>query len=73
MWRQYWDVQDSWQNVLNIIDFYGNNAGDFANFSGPGGFSDPDEVSGFYGFVVSKCKTVVLNLFVPEGHTGYDI
>ncbi|XP_025088515.1 alpha-N-acetylgalactosaminidase-like [Pomacea canaliculata] len=44
VWRQYWDVQDSWQNVLNIIDFYGNNAGDFANFSGPGGFSDPDEL-----------------------------
>lgn len=49
IWRNYYDVQDSWANVVNIIDFYGNNKKNFASFSGPGGFSDPDQlvVGGF--------------------------
>ncbi|KAK7452269.1 hypothetical protein BaRGS_00039750 [Batillaria attramentaria] len=46
IWRNYLDVQDSWTSVLGIIDFYGDNKGDFASFSGPGGFSDPDQVPG---------------------------
>lgn len=45
MWRNYDDVQDSWDSVTNILKFYGENKQNFANFSGPGGFSDPDQVS----------------------------
>ena len=44
VWRNYIDIQDSWENVKNVFKFYGENKQNFANFSGPGGFSDPDQV-----------------------------
>ena len=44
IWRNYIDVQDSWENVKQIFKFYGENKQNFASFSGPGGFSDPDQV-----------------------------
>ena len=48
MWRNYIDVQDSWANVEQIIKFYGANDQNFANFSGPGGYSDPDQVRNWF-------------------------
>lgn len=42
MWRNYVDVTDSWTSVLGIIDFYGNNKGNFANHAKPGAWNDPD-------------------------------
>ncbi|PVD35132.1 hypothetical protein C0Q70_06413 [Pomacea canaliculata] len=41
-WRNYEDIQDSFDSVLDILDFWGNNSGDFLNLTGPGSFSDPD-------------------------------
>ncbi|XP_076468475.1 alpha-galactosidase A-like [Babylonia areolata] len=50
VWRNYLDVQDSWENVKGILKFYGANKQNFASFSGPGGFSDPDQLlMGDYG------------------------
>ncbi|XP_067663987.1 alpha-N-acetylgalactosaminidase-like isoform X2 [Haliotis asinina] len=44
IWRNYNDIQDSWDSVLSIINFYGQNKGNFAAVAGPGGFNDPDEL-----------------------------
>ncbi|KAK7460742.1 hypothetical protein BaRGS_00038857 [Batillaria attramentaria] len=41
-WRNYNDIQDSWDSVLEILDYWGNNTGDFLSKAGPGSFSDPD-------------------------------
>ncbi|XP_035828653.1 alpha-N-acetylgalactosaminidase isoform X2 [Aplysia californica] len=41
-WRNYRDVQDSWESVSGIIDFYGKDEGGFAQYAGPGGWNDPD-------------------------------
>ncbi len=45
LWRNYDDVQDSFDSVLSIIDHYGDNQNDFAKYAGPGGWNDPDMVS----------------------------
>jgi hypothetical protein len=43
-WRNYRDVQDSWDNVLEIIQWYGNDTGNLSLVAGPGHFNDPDMV-----------------------------
>ncbi|XP_064606127.1 LOW QUALITY PROTEIN: alpha-N-acetylgalactosaminidase-like [Liolophura sinensis] len=42
IWRNYADVQDSWDSVINIIEYYGNDTGNFSAVAGPGNFNDPD-------------------------------
>lgn len=42
IWRNYKDVQDSWDSVAGIIKFYGDNKQSFAEVAGPGHFNDPD-------------------------------
>lgn len=42
MWRNFDDIQDSWESVLSIIDFYSKNQETFAKYHGPGSWFDPD-------------------------------
>ena len=44
LWRNYYDVEDSWSSVLDIIKFWGNNSDMFKKYAGPGGWNDPDMV-----------------------------
>lgn len=44
MWRNYGDVQDSWDSILSIVEYYGQNEGNFSEAAGPGGWNDPDMV-----------------------------
>ncbi|XP_046575089.1 LOW QUALITY PROTEIN: alpha-N-acetylgalactosaminidase-like [Haliotis rubra] len=44
IWRNYKDIQDSWDSVLDIINYYGKNEGNFSEVAAPGGFNDPDEL-----------------------------
>ncbi len=37
-------VDDSWQSVLTIVDFYGDNSDNFAAVAAPGQWNDPDMV-----------------------------
>ncbi|XP_070198175.1 alpha-N-acetylgalactosaminidase-like [Littorina saxatilis] len=41
-WRNSHDVQDTWDSVLSIIDFYGDDNQNFSAYTGPGGWADPD-------------------------------
>ena len=44
LWRNFNDIQDSWDSVTSIIDFYGNpeNYNDFGVVNGPSQWNDPD-------------------------------
>ena len=44
MWRNYHDIQDSWESVYTILDYYGNetNYAAFGKVAGPGNWNDPD-------------------------------
>lgn len=44
MWRNYNDIDDSWQSVSGIIDYYAVNNFNMSSYAGPGGWNDPDEV-----------------------------
>ena len=45
MWRNYDDIQDSFDSVLGIIDYWAKDPYNMSTFAGPGGWNDPDEVS----------------------------
>ncbi|KAK7097248.1 alpha-N-acetylgalactosaminidase-like isoform X2 [Littorina saxatilis] len=42
IWRNYHDMQDSWDSVMNTVEYFGTNQGGFQQHVGPGSFSDPD-------------------------------
>ena len=44
IWRNWGDIDDSFESVKNILDFYGNNKDNFLNVAGPGNFNDPDMI-----------------------------
>lgn len=45
LWRNYGDIQDSWDSVLSIIDWVFDNQDVLIPASGPGRWNDPDMVS----------------------------
>lgn len=45
LWRNYGDIQDSWDSVLNIIDWFFDNQDIIGPAAGPGRWNDPDMVS----------------------------
>jgi len=44
IWRNFNDIDDSWDSVLGIIEFYGDDKTHFTEVAGPGNFNDPDMV-----------------------------
>ncbi|XP_033631501.1 alpha-N-acetylgalactosaminidase-like isoform X5 [Asterias rubens] len=42
IWRNYNDIQDSWDSVTGIIKYYGDNQKTLVPVAGPGHFNDPD-------------------------------
>lgn len=44
LWRNFDDIEFSWQSVLTIVDYYAANQETFAKVQGPGQWFDPDMV-----------------------------
>jgi hypothetical protein len=42
LWRQFDDIQNSWDSMLSIVDYWGDNQDVFSKYSGPGQWNDPD-------------------------------
>lgn len=42
LWRNFHDIQDSWESIVAIIDFFGDNQEVLTAHVGPGSWSDPD-------------------------------
>lgn len=50
VWRNFDDINDSWDSVASIIEFYGKDHSKFIEVAGPGNFNDPDMlIIGNYG------------------------
>ena len=45
LWRNYGDIQDSWDDVKNIANWFATNQGFLNKFAGPGHWNDPDMVN----------------------------
>ena len=59
LWRNFDDIDDSFESVLSIIDFYGNEttSSQFAPFGGPGHWNDPDMlIIGNYGLSLDQAR-----------------
>jgi len=56
-WRNYDDINDDWDSVTDIIEWWGNNQNVIANVSGPGHWNDPDMVlCGDYALSIYECR-----------------
>lgn len=44
LWRNYLDIDDSWESVSNIIEWFAQDNGNLSAAAGPGHFNDPDMV-----------------------------
>ncbi|XP_039346578.1 alpha-N-acetylgalactosaminidase-like isoform X4 [Mauremys reevesii] len=57
LWRNFGDIQDSWESVLNIIEWYGNNQDKLQPAAGPGRWNDPDMlIIGNFGLSYEQSK-----------------
>merc|ERR1712142_246872 len=57
LWRNFDDIYDSWDSVLGIINYYGDDKDGFGKFSGPGHWNDPDMlIIGNYGLSLDQAR-----------------
>ena len=59
------DMFDSWDSVMDVVNFYGKNEGHFAELAGPGYFNDPDEV-GVAGKMCDCASFLMLKMKWPQ-------
>ncbi|XP_028808856.1 alpha-N-acetylgalactosaminidase-like [Denticeps clupeoides] len=58
LWRNYGDIQDSWDSVLNIIDWFFDNQDVLQPAAGPGRWNDPDMlIIGDFGLSLDQSRT----------------
>jgi len=62
LWRNYYDIDNNWESVAGIIEFWGSaNIHDYNNFvnvAGPGAWNDPDQlIVGDSGLTVVQQQT----------------
>lgn len=54
-YRIFSDIEDSWESVTSILSFYVSLSYQFTNFSGPGAYSDPDQLlTGDFGLSLDQ-------------------
>ncbi|XP_031564499.1 alpha-N-acetylgalactosaminidase-like isoform X2 [Actinia tenebrosa] len=57
LWRNYGDIQDSWDSVTSIIDYYAKKQDVLIPAAGPGHWNDPDElIIGDFGLSEDESK-----------------
>ncbi|XP_077299248.1 alpha-N-acetylgalactosaminidase-like [Arctopsyche grandis] len=58
MWRNYYDIQDSWYSVEYIMNYFGENSRRLATYAGPGHWNDPDMlIIGNFGLSYDQSKS----------------
>lgn len=58
LWRNYGDIQDSWDSVLRIIDWFFDNQDVLSPAAGPGRWNDPDMlIVGDFGLSMDQSRT----------------
>lgn len=44
LWRNYDDIDDSWESMIKIADYFAQKQEFWAQYAGPGHWNDPDMV-----------------------------
>jgi len=56
-WRNYNDINDDWDSIVDIIEWWGDNQGVIAPIAGPGHWNDPDMVlCGDFALSIYECR-----------------
>jgi Alpha galactosidase A len=65
IWRNYFDIHDSWESVSKTINFWARNSSIdvMVRAAGPGHFNDPDMVSSISN--IESCNATLLHFFLP--------
>jgi len=45
LWRNYDDIDDSWESMIKIADYFAQKQEIWAKYAGPGHWNDPDMVN----------------------------
>ena len=69
-WRNYKDVQDSWDSVRGIIVYYMNNIGNFSEAAKPGAWNDPDMVAS-YSYLIHTKENATDDLLLSTFNSNY--
>ncbi|XP_049835840.1 alpha-N-acetylgalactosaminidase-like [Schistocerca gregaria] len=57
LWRNYGDIDDSWNSVTSIMSYFSSNQDRIAHHAGPGHWNDPDMlIIGNYGLSLEQSK-----------------
>lgn len=57
LWRNWDDIQDSFQSLTGITDYFAANQSRFQSYAGPGHWNDPDMLLiGNYGLTIDQSK-----------------
>ncbi|XP_077305099.1 alpha-N-acetylgalactosaminidase [Lithobates pipiens] len=58
LWRNYDDIQDSWDSVLSILEWFAFNQDALQSVAGPGRWNDPDMlITGDFGLSYEQSKS----------------
>ncbi|TDH12223.1 hypothetical protein EPR50_G00068870 [Perca flavescens] len=58
LWRNYYDIEDSWDSLQSIIEWFSNNQDDLQPAAGPGRWNDPDMlIIGNFGLSVDEARS----------------
>ncbi|KAI1885539.1 hypothetical protein AGOR_G00204820 [Albula goreensis] len=58
LWRNYDDIQDSWDSVLSIVDWFSDNQDVLQSAAGPGRWNDPDMlIVGDFGLSLEQSRS----------------
>ncbi|KAK0131604.1 Alpha-N-acetylgalactosaminidase [Merluccius polli] len=58
VWRNFDDIQDSWDSMQSIINWFSTHQDDLQPAAGPGGWNDPDMlIIGNFGLSVEQART----------------
>ena len=57
LWRNFDDIDDSWDSVMTITEWFANNQDELSAVHGPGHWNDPDMlIIGNYGLSYNQAK-----------------
>ncbi|CAK8692746.1 unnamed protein product [Clavelina lepadiformis] len=57
LWRNYGDIQDSWDSIIDIIEWWAVNQDVLVSAAGPGRWNDPDMlIVGDYSLSIGQCQ-----------------
>jgi len=63
LWRNYDDIDDSWESMIKIADYFAQKQEFWAQYAGPGHWNDPDMVVNFLDMNIDVNKNSFFKIY----------